>query len=213
MQEIEQYEYRQNSSIKSDKADVLDIITGIEVRKHFYWCCSCNNFGSVEVCWSNVRSKVTGFDNSQIEISDASITHNIRCTICQDYMVELDPIIAEVIVNLNKVGLETLFCCDGHIRTMRKFVSLARVGKYNFSELPYVIIAKQDDLKQNIDSILSSDKYSYITVEYCNDDGIEDSEWTKVGIYGSVINNDSAMLEQSRSQLLSFINELIKLYK
>lgn len=195
------------------KKSELIIPSDVDVRKHFYWCCSCNSIGSIGICISNIKSKISGFDNTQIEISDVTVSHNVRCTICQDYMIELDPIIAETVVNLNSVGLETLFCCDGHIRTMRKFINLTPAGQYNFSELPYILIAKHDDLEQNIDIILSSNKYPYITIDYCNDDGIEDSEWTRVGIYGSVINNDSTMLEESRSQLISFINELIEVYK
>ena len=84
-------------------------------------------------------------------------------------MFECDDTIADRIIELNKLGIETRFCCEGHYTSLNKpFTFDKDLDTYkHWIEYPYVgfDIDVSENIMDRIDALLSFQEYGFIEFE------------------------------------------------
>lgn len=197
----------------SDVYDI-DIARNVRDKRHFYWCPTCGTIGSISINMAKIQSRVTGFGNSNISISETAVNHEVFCNVCHWYMIELDAEIATRIYDLNKIGFETEYCCDGHIRSMSKYVDNVYTGEdFEIAEAPYIIIKRHECMSEYVAKLIDTNNYPLIDVEFVDDNLQKNDNWTKLYVSGKISTPDIAMMDKARSQLLQFIDDFIVISK
>ena len=176
-------------------------------------------------CWSKVRivpNELFGYfgmtlhsTTPNIQLVKTRINYDIICSECDGFMFECDDMIADRIIDLNKLGIETRFCCEGHYTSLSKpltFNKNLNIYKHRV-EYPYVgfDISISENIMDRIDGLLSFQEYGFIEFkageemyvlrakfEYEDDESIKD-------IYNRF--NDV------KNNFLRFIDELIELIR
>jgi hypothetical protein len=98
---------------------------------------SVNNFHGLQVCGDDIN----------IEITDCSLKLNVECIDCESFMFECDKDLANIIADLNHVGIKTTHCCQGHVYPRyRPFDKYASTEIFPFYvSWPYVNISVDGD--------------------------------------------------------------------
>ena len=127
-------------------------------------------------CWNIVRIK----NIPQIEF-DIESTYNgfmvnhvkpdfeIYCENCDNFMFQCDEEFVSRIIALNKLGVTTRFCCEGHMSEAR---SIKNNHKYLIIDMPYLAIDKSINpvVLGIMKNILGEQRYQFIKFEDDMDD-------------------------------------------
>ena len=136
-----------------------------------YICDHCHrvvyvaNRNQVEV---DITSEIKG-----IRIDKARLDLHIKCLDCNDWMFQCDKDIANRISLLNKYGIETLYCCSGHIEVPYYLFNNDKDEEYKyFLEMPYLAFSTNvnESFIDLIKGMLLLQEYSFITFEDKTDD-------------------------------------------
>lgn len=176
-------------------------------------------------CWNKVQilpDELFGYlamtlrsTTPNIQLVKTKIHYDVLCSECDGFMFECDDTIADRIIELNKLGINTNFCCEGHYTPLSKpFTFNKRLNIYkHWVENPY--IAFDIDITENamdrIEGLLNFQEYKFIKFEAGEDQYIlrakfefDDKETVK---------DISTRFDDVKFNFLRFIDELIELLK
>lgn len=176
-------------------------------------------------CWNKVRivpNEIFGYfgmtlhsTTPNIQLVRTRISYDVICSECDGFMFECDDTIADRIIELNKLGIETRFCCEGHYTSLSKPLTFDKdLNTYkHWIEYPYIgfDIDVSENIMDRIDALLSFQEYGFIEFEAGEEMYVlrakfeyEDDESTK-----DIYNRFTDM----KNNFLRFIDELIELIK
>lgn len=111
-----------------------------------------NCFKRVAIDVSEPDIAIVGSAVSNGEIIDKGHHFEVRCKECDEFMFECDTSISNYIINMNnKLGLKTLYCCEGH------FHRDIATNKFAYFSVPYVKFTVQN-IKQLSNSLIAAYK-------------------------------------------------------
>lgn len=82
-------------------------------REVTYICPECHRIAKFSV--NNLHGLQVCGDDLNIEITDCSLKLNVECVDCESFMFECDKDLANIIADLNRAGIKTTHCCQGHV--------------------------------------------------------------------------------------------------
>ena len=190
-------------------------------REKVYYCPICGNIGVV-----TTRTKTSTYMLHQdikftnpVEISEVYICNHVRCITCNDYMVEIDSCISDQVEKMNKIGIETEYCCQGHFNMGIVIDVDSRSNSCEPTiDYPYIAIYANkydnEELINLICNLVDGSKYKYLDLEFVDDDGYEESEeYTKLRIYGNIEDIDENHFKTVQKEFIEFLNDLIAQYE
>lgn len=136
-----------------------------------YFCPEC--FNKVDIDTQDKCSHLGVHVNStskNIAIARANIEFDVICCECDGFMIQCDSDIIDRIIKLNNLGIETMYCCEGHINTIEKPFTFTKQFQddYNYHiNLPYIgfSIEISENIMDYIDKLLSFQEYGFIEFE------------------------------------------------
>ena len=154
--------------------------------------------------------------SKNIAIARCNINFDILCVECDGFMIECDSGIVDRIVELNKLGVQTMYCCEGHLNNIEKPFGFTKQFpiKYNHSvNLPYIgfSIEVSENIMESIEGLLSFQEYNFIEFE------ATEHMYVLRGKFDiDAYENDHEMKKDftiMKTNFLRFVDELIELLK
>lgn len=131
-----------------------------------YWCPDCGKLAHVT---SGSFIKFDLESEGEIEITSANIDFNIVCTKCDSYMLPIDYLISKQIKKLNKIGIQTAYCCAGHLN-MAPDLTNAEIYKFSI-DCPYISFVNTQEnerCKLTVKRLLLLQEFGFISIEDYN---------------------------------------------
>ena len=110
-------------------------------------------------------------NHEEFETRINRVDFNVYCPQCNEWMFDCDVSLVERIIKLNKLGFETIYCCEGHYKVHPEIL-------FNTPYVTFIIPSKYDFLNEFIESIVENDKYKDIVFQSKSIEGN-----IKIGIY------------------------------
>lgn len=182
--------------------------------KRSYFCPECWNVTHISAQDLDI-SYIPSYVNStskNIAIAKSTIEFDVICAECDSFMIQCDSEIIDRIVKLNALGIETMYCCEGHIHNIEKPFGFTKKfpNSYNHHiSLPYVgfSIEISEHIIECIEGLLSFQEYNFIEFE-----AMEHMYVVRGTFDSDVYNRDHEMIKDfaiMKANFLRFIDELI----
>ena len=189
-----------------------------DLRK-VYYCPKCGNIGIVDITtYTKLMNQDIKF-TKPVEVSEVHVRNYVKCIQCDEYMAEIDFDISDRIEKINTMGIETVYCCQGHFNTSIIInADDGRGSKSEYSiECPYIVFyANKYDNEELIDlvyDLVNDPKYKYLSLEFIDEDGNESDEYTRVRIYGNVEDIDEEHFRAVQKEFMDFLDDFITQYE
>ena len=190
-------------------------------RKKAYYCPSCGNIGIISVS-TNIGMHLIDEDikfTKPVAVSEVCVHNNIRCIGCNDYMIEIDFDIADRIETMNSSGIETIYCCQGHINKETILDDSADRHRHQDISIdcPYITFYankyENEGLIDIVYDIANNPKYTHLHIQFVDENHCETDDYDRIYVYGIVESADGKELKIVQSEFISFLDELIDGYK
>ena len=176
---------------------------------------NANSIMVCDKCWNVVRLDIP---QSGYRLMDISSTYNdfrvnhikpdyeCFCEQCQNFMFPCDEEFVDRIIDLNKFGVITEFCCEGHCTV----TSSIKRGHYLIIDMPYLAINKdiEPELLDILKGLLSQQVYQFIQFE----DDMEDMYVIRGSLYGEYAILESISDEDDKKNIECDFNTMKERY-
>ena len=141
--------------------DILSM-NNFNIEDSFYICPNCHKVARFKINGIDTISIDSDLDNLQIGKYNLSI--EVLCNNCDQFMFQCDKKLVSIIKLLLGIGIETHYCCEGHIQEL--YYPFNDGDKHFRIESPYIILSTSNiDIQNAILKILENAKKNLSFIE------------------------------------------------